>query len=179
MKQLFGKTTGFTLMELMAVVIIVAILSAMSAGSFKQAIERSHFAEGLQAGSAISEAVARFHYDNLGKHNNTQPKMSELDIELSKWGNCHSSSDYCKKTRYFEVVIGTDGVVQVHRAKGGNRVDYSIVFYPEFGANKSLEECIYSSNAGKTLCVSMGYTSCNTDSSTCSKSYGGMYGYGI
>ena len=175
MKRLLCKIQGFTLTELMAVVIIVAILSAMSAGSFKQAIERSHFSEGLQAGAAISEAVSRFHYDNLGKANNDYPRMSELDIELSKWGSCHTSSDYCKKTRYFEVEVRNGGNVRVFRSKKGTRTDYIITFYPEFGDYKGLETCDATTAAGKNLCVSMGYTSCSgslPSEVVCNKSYG-------
>jgi len=170
MKRALLKIIGFTLTELMAVVVIIAILAGMSAGSFKQAIERSHFNEGFQAGAAVSEAVSRFHYDNLTKASNTRPQMSQLDLELSKWGECASSSNYCKKTRYFEIVIATGGEVRAFRTKKGVRTDYAIYFYPEFGSEHKLEECLYSNNSGKNLCVSMGYSLCA--SSVCSRSYG-------
>ena len=50
---------GFTLTELMVVVIIIAILAGLGLGSYKKAVERSHFTEGLQAVNAVAEAVTR------------------------------------------------------------------------------------------------------------------------
>lgn len=40
---------GFTLTELMAVVIIIGILAGIGFGSYQKAIERSRFSEGLAA----------------------------------------------------------------------------------------------------------------------------------
>lgn len=174
MKRLLRKLFGFTLTELMAVVIIVAILAAMSAGSFKQAIERSHFNEGLQASANVAASVDRFYYENLTAASK-YPKISDLDVELSKAGACATPSDYCAKTRYFEVEITKDSdngtVVQAYRTKGGVRSDFSIRYYPEFrSSHQALEECIYTTTAGKNLCMSVGYYSC--EDSVCNREYG-------
>ena len=55
---------GFTLMELLIVVIIIALLSAISFGYYKKSVEHSRFSEGLQAASAISEAINRAYFDD-------------------------------------------------------------------------------------------------------------------
>lgn len=175
MKRLIKKLFGFTLTELMAVVVIVGILVIMSAGSFRQAVERSHFNEGLQAGASVQEAVNRFYYENLTSSDKYYPSIDELDIELSKSGSCATPSDHCAKTRYFEVEITNAGanktVVQAYRTKDGVRKDFSIRFYPEYREQKRLEECLFTTAAGKTLCMSMGYYSCTSDN-VCNRDYG-------
>lgn len=163
--RLFCK--GFTLTELMAVVIIIAVMSAMASGSYKKAVERSRISDGLLAASAVMEAVNRFHADHFTETNSTYPKMKQLDISFANQKACTTASDYCVKTKYFETTIiksGTTIYIDAKRMKGATAGDYTIRVYPsDFGSNKhKTPRCIGLTDAGKDLCVSAGYTATET-----------------
>lgn len=157
---------GFTLTELMAVVIIVAILAAVSVGYYGKAQEQSYFAEGLSTVSAIAEAVNRSYLDDQleGKTPTKQPKISSLDVGIS--GNnrsCRTSSDYCVRTRYFEINIGDDGVTTATRTSEKSVAQYQIQIQPHFAAtNRDQIACIGASADSDSLkfCQAMGYTQC-------------------
>ncbi len=166
------QTGGFTLSEMMAVVVIVAILASVGLGSFKKSVERSHFSEGLVAASTIMGAVERYFSEQAmlsGSNTATaQPTFDKLDVTLENWKACTASSLYCKKTKYFEITIN-NGYTVAQRMKGSTAGNYSIVVYPEtFGDNmRRGTECTFTNDTGKDLCVTMGYISCDT--STCKK----------
>lgn len=156
-------STGFTLTELMAVVIIVAILAGIAFGSYKKAVERSHFAEGQVAGATVAEAVARYYYDNMDtSYQSARPKAAYLDVGFANNRACTVSSqkDYCFRTKYFEVEIQSNSAIKVTRVQGNQAKDYYFYYYPEFLGVKT-ETCGSISVAGGDLCKSMGYTSCS------------------
>lgn len=170
-RSVFSRRRGFTLTELMAVVIIVAILAAVAAGSYKQAIERSHFSEGLIAANTVLAAVERYYADSCNEGAClTRPKIKYLDISLANQKNCTANTDFCTKTKYFEITV-QDGYVEAKRMKGAKTGDYSILVYPDsFGANQRTDtQCRYNSDSGKDLCVSVGYASCSASSKSCTK----------
>ena len=171
------KNYGFTLSELMAVVVILAILATVGLGSFKKSVERSHFSEGLVAATTIMQAVERYYNDQaLLSGSNTatsRPTLAKLDVGLENARACTTSSSYCTKTKYFEITLEKDAnsvYTKAQRMKGSTAGNYAIVVYPEtFGSNmRRSTECVFdrNSSAGKDLCVTMGYTSCNSDRCT-------------
>ena len=163
---------GFTLTELMAVVIIIAVMSAMASGSYKKAVERSRISDGLLAATAVMEAVNRDYADRFPSSNASsyRPKISQLDISFANQRACTTASDYCVKTKYFETTIvkpstsNIDQYVEAKRMKGATQGDIAIRVYPsDFGSNKTkTPRCVGLTNAGKDLCVSAGYTSTET-----------------
>lgn len=177
------RKAGFTLTELMAVVIIVGILAAVAAGSFKKAIERSHFSEGLVAANTVLAAVERSQAEDMDASSSgstfefNRPKMAHLDIALANQRACVGVSDedkpYCTKTKYFEIFIRPTGNVDAIRMKGSKEGDYTIRVFPEsFGEYQRVSDgCIANKMpVGKDFCVSMGYTHCKgTDSNFCYK----------
>ena len=164
--------TGFTLTELMAVVIIIAILSGIAAGTYKKAVERSRFNEGLTEATTIMEAVDRYFYDNPMAFQSTgtnRPKLSQLDIALENQKPCLGTTlQYCAKTKYFKITFTEQAYTEAERTTG----DYKIrVYSSAFGGNTRKEPDCYAVNqVGKNMCVSMGYTNnCNAVPAVCSK----------
>ena len=151
---------GFTLTELMAVVIIVGILAAVASGSFKKAIERSHFSEGLVAANTVLGAVERYYAESCNEGSCvTRPTMAQLDVSLAN----QRAWNYCAKTKYFEITI-QNGYVDAVRMKGSKTGDYTIRVFPEsFGSSqRTSDACIAKTlPGGKDLCISMGYANCN------------------
>lgn len=155
---------GFTLTELMAVVIIIGILAGIGFGSYQKAIERSRFSEGLAAGAAVQEAVNRYYYENtdLASSARKYPKIAYLDISLANAKDCATKSDYCVRTKYFEVIVSNSGSVYAYHMKGTTRQLYYLLWLPSFGSERKSEACApFGSNAteGADFCKSMGYTS--------------------
>lgn len=160
------RKAGFTLTELMAVVIIVAILAAVASGTFKKAIERSHFSEGLVAANTVLAAVERYYAENedLSLASRQQPKISYLDVGLANQRACATPSDYCTKTKYFEITVQPAGTVDAVRMKGSKTGDYTIRVFPDsFGDfQRTSDACIVNTlPGGKDLCISLGYANCN------------------
>ena len=138
---------GFTLTELMAVVIIIGILAGIGFGSYQKAIERSRFSEGLAAGAAVQEAVNRYYYENTDLSDGSK--------------DCASKNDYCVRTKYFEVIVNNTGRVYAYHMKGNTRQLYYLLWLPSFDSSREGEACVpFGSNTteGVDFCKSMGYT---------------------
>ncbi len=155
---------GFTLAELMAVVIIVALLAALSAGYYKRSVEQARFSEGLMAASAIAEGLNR---ECLERQMNGQtctgsgwiPYINQLDVGVSG-SSC--DQDACQ-TKHFTITIDPQGVTNAVRTDGIYASTYRIQIQPHFAtSNRDQIACVGEDEAGngQTFCESMGYTSC-------------------
>ncbi len=152
MKNIFYKN-GFTLTELMTVVIILGILMGIAGGSYRKATERSNFNEGLVAAHTIMEAVERYHAEHTTV---TKPKIADLDVALAHQ-EAVTGDDYAVKTKYFTVTV-KDGSVEAKRTNG----KYVITVYPEtFGTNR-FEKDSCTGKSKTDFCISVGYTSCTS-----------------
>lgn len=162
MKRKFMK--GFTLTELMAVVIILSLLSGIAAGTYKKAVERTRVSDGLTAASNVMGALERYLWEHpdirLGNTANaiTLPTKDKLDISFPNQQDCANDSNYCFKTKYFETVYLPDGKVMAARSTG----DYTIIVYSSvIGTDLRKDpECIGNTLQGRKLCVSAGYVDC-------------------
>ena len=169
----YTSKLGFTLAELLAVVIIVALLSGISLGYYKRSVEDSRFAEGLGAASALVEAVNQSYFAQQldGATPTKQPKISTLDINLAAQKTCSSNTDYCIATPRFEVHIGTDGQVSAYRGKlQDSAYKYYIQINPAFASSSPDQiSCVGKDANGQTFCESMGYKTCNSSTFVCTK----------
>jgi prepilin-type N-terminal cleavage/methylation domain-containing protein len=76
------KTTrGFTLLELLMVVIIIAILASIALPQYIKASERSRSAEAIQTLGAIRSSQVRYRAQNSGGNYTTI--LGEIDIDLA------------------------------------------------------------------------------------------------
>lgn len=122
-RSLFFTEKGFTLTEMMAVAVILAILSAVLVGNFRTSLEKARFNEGLQAVEAVAAAMEEYYYANqdINTHARMDPTFDQLDIGLSNAQPCvggvpvNNEKPYCRKIKNFEVQIaGTTVSTELH-----------------------------------------------------------------
>lgn len=158
---------GFTLAELLAVIIIVSILTGLSVGYYKRSVEQSRFSEGLSAASAVVEALNRTYFDEQleGRTVPQTHSFKTLDVSVGA-----ESGDGLQKTKHFDVYIeSNDDDQEVVRAyRGGKGGLYYIQMYPNYGANQDQISCVGNGDEGVTFCQAMGYVNCSEEGS-CTK----------
>ena len=157
---------GFTLAELMAVIIIISILAALSAGYYRRSVEQARFAEGLMDVSAIVEAINRLCVERRiqGVACDSNLRLTNLDIDISRTGmdegGCGSEQCITSSFRITFDPLG-DGTVVATRNGGTYNGAYSIQMRPHFVAtDRDQIFCVGHTQTGQSFCESMGYTSC-------------------
>ena len=175
---------GFTLAELLAVVIIVGLLASLAVGYYKKSVEQSHFSEGLIGVATIVESINQAYLDDIAE--GIKPvdaaklrKIRTLPSNMSNSRSCDLDG-YCVATKHFEIWNNegsTNG--SVVRAYRGTKSTHR--YYLEGHANYASEmkdqiTCVGSQNGkieddAKAFCESMGYTKCEGSLTTsCSDS---------
>ena len=163
---------GFTLAELLAVVIIVALLSALSLGAYRKSVEQSRFSEGLAAASAVVEAINRARFDDKIEGRTVSGRHSYATLDISLPNPCGSTSNYCRATNHFEVKIELEGtnqeVVRAYRNISKDDYQYYIEIFPDYGSDRDKLSCVDNSSGGgaQAFCESMGYVHCNNKKCT-------------
>lgn len=147
---------GFTLAELLAVVIIISLLSALSMGYYKKSVEQSRFPEGLAAAGATVEALSRTISDEQMEGITSPDVHSFATLDISFPNSCTGN---CKATRYFDIVIeqNSAGREVVRAYRGGT----TGLYYIEGAVGNSNLICVGNSDDGQTFCESMGYMTCD------------------
>lgn len=154
------KNQGFTLAELMAVVVIIAIIAGIGFGSYVKSVSRAKFAEGRSLAQQVAAARDVYYYDNQallgGNGSSSWPtNFSKLSIGLKdKNGNQATGSSFSGKN--FTVTLYSN-YVKATAVDGG----YALCVYQD--TLNQAERCVYTTSDGKEFCESMGYdakTSC-------------------
>ena len=128
---------GFTLAELLAVVIIVALMASFSAGYYSKSKAQAKFTEVLDEANRDAE------------------RTNQAAIDLAMEGGSitygpYSSGNYgqsCDATSHYCIQVATDYVTDVPRGR--------VACVPDDGAN----------GRGQAFCETMGYANCKAEGS--------------
>lgn len=95
---------GFTLMELLIVVLIIGILTAIALPMYKKSVERSRVSDAL----TTLQAVAKSEHDWYLANNNYTKDFSDLDIELTG-----EIDDEILETTYYNYELLNEGIMAI------------------------------------------------------------------
>lgn len=145
------KKQGFTLSELMAVVVILAILAALGLGSYRSIMEKTIFNEGLSVGHAIAAAIDEYYYE----YHKKPTSLATLPLDLK--GVTLNTDD--GETKHFTITLfpssDFDRVMLVSK-----NYPYQLWFYIESIKKGESDSCVGTTAEGKEFCQSLGYITC-------------------
>lgn len=142
---------GFTLAELMAVVVIIAIIAAIGLGGYRRTVERAKLTEGLNMAHQIGQALARADWERNNSCGTLDTPWNMLDIDSTGYT---IGADKLEITGRFKLT--QDGSnINVERL-GGEA--YTLVVPIDCGTShvKLKDQC----NGNTDFCISAGFTNC-------------------
>lgn len=142
------KKQGFTLSELMAVVVILAILAALGLGSYRSIMEKTIFNEGLGIAHAVAAAADEYYYE----YNKKPTNLSKLVLDMK--GITVSGNNITAK--HFTGRFIPSSSVQITSKDYPYRLQ---VFMEYYGQRPDL--CTGLNAEGKEFCQSLGYITCS------------------
>ena len=150
---------GFTLAELMAVVVIIAIIASIGLGGYKRTVERAKLTEGLNMAHQIAQALARADWDRYNSCGTFDTPWNQLDIDSS--GNKTMGKESLDLEGRFTITREVD-VIKVVR-KGGEGYTLEVPIDCGFSLVKLKDRC----KGNPDFCISAGFSNCTNG--TCTK----------
>lgn len=156
----FCNRRGFTLAELMAVVIIIGILAGIAIGSYNRSLDRTRFTDAKNTAHQVAAARDAYYYDHVGIDSVSVPVtlgVLPLEIKNSSGVTCTGSScDVGTFTLYvtnasYVRALDRDGHVGICVYQEATRT----------GAAPA-DRCLAFDTEGQEMCRLMGYSSSST-----------------
>ena len=138
------KQTGFTLIELMIVVAIVAILAAVALPAYQKYTARAKFTEVITGTSGVKQQVELCMYDK-----GFASTDCANDASGAGWA-IKASGDY--STPYMATIEVEDGVITATASSGENLDSATYILSPVSGAAGQVTWTVGGDCKGKDLC---------------------------
>lgn len=151
---------GFTLAELMAVVVIIAIIASIGLGGYKRTVEKAKLSEGVNMGHQIAAALARADYDRKGRCGDFDTPWTQLDISVSDPDSQLVGNVLFLGNRFMVSRSGSNIIV----SRRGTSDLYKISIPIDCGTNNAQLKDVCQDN--NEFCISAGYTNCSGTSCT-------------
>lgn len=152
---------GFTLVELMVVVLILGILTSVALPQYKQSVRRAEMAEGLIQGKTIVDSAVRYR-----SVNNVAPtQFNQLDAGII---GANVNGDTLSDANFTYVLSGNE--VQATNTKGGYMLRLNLPYTSGDSICAPIWCCpINGDSTGSAVCRAAGKTtpSCGTLPSGC------------
>lgn len=121
---------GFTLLELIIVIIVVGVLATLGMQEYKWVLERGRSAE-ARANLSLLRKLQRSYFMEKGKYATLPLFVTELGLPAGTSSDCDSFNDY-----YFRYSCDTDGTCCAKRCTSGGKPPtgpsaYSICLTPD------------------------------------------------
>lgn len=139
---------GFTLLELLVVVLIIGILAAIALPQYRKSVEKAKLAEALMNLKSLEGSIERYILANGFPDNQIFLKDIPLDVELS--GGEYSEENYTyfiKDFEYFATCYSGRCIMQVYR------LPYEYELYSEITQSNKFHSCATTgTNKGEYIC---------------------------
>ncbi len=139
MKKIKNNCQGFTLIEMLVVVLIIGILAAVALPQYQRAVEKTKMAEAVLNVKAIAQAQERY-YLLHNKYLNCK-EFNALDIDIEGSSDCSYSGCACRQTSNFLYLTSSHSESSIaHAVRTPQPYKYYINIFP---SNPNKVHCSY------------------------------------
>ncbi|MBR2082842.1 MAG: prepilin-type N-terminal cleavage/methylation domain-containing protein [Elusimicrobiaceae bacterium] len=170
MKHMNNKS-GFTLVEILTAVIIVAILTVMAMPLYEKTVERSRMAEARTIMNRL-QAAKLYAMDNMGCNSYSTsdtkcPQLQHLNMALVDNQTGKSATGTSFQTKDFEYSIAPTGCLNGISAKRIGNNEYKGATFIYYGLRQDGGDTVFACTSSDDLCEAYGLTK-NSATNLCS-----------